>query len=334
MKRITMLGAGSWASAVANTIAAEAKVTMYARRQDQADEINNKHTNSRYLGQESLHPSIRATNDLEEALEAADLVINGVPTQASRSVFLEAKAFIPKDVPLVNLSKGIEQRTGLRLSQVAQEILPDHPYAVLSGPSHAEEVIIGQPTTVVVAAEDQRLADRLQLLFMKPNFRVYTGADVVGVELGGAVKNILAICIGIADGIGLGDNPKAAIITRGVHEMVRFGMSEGGQRQTLYGLAGIGDLIVTATSRHSRNRMAGELLGRGYSIDRVRSEVGQIVEGITTCSAVYQLAKDQEISMPITEALYGILFEEKNIADALNMLMLRDRKQEFEDDPE
>ena len=169
---------------------------------------------------------------------------------------------------------------------------------------------------------------------MKPNFRVYTGADVVGVELGGAVKNILAICIGIADGIGLGDNPKAAIITRGVHEMVRFGMSEGGQRQTLYGLAGIGDLIVTATSRHSRNRMAGELLGRGYSIDRVRSEVGQIVEGITTCSAVYQLAKDQEISMPITEALYGILFEEKNIADALNMLMLRDRKQEFEDDPE
>ncbi len=332
MKKVTVLGAGSWASAISNIIADRSEVTMYARRQDQADEINEKHTNSRYLGDAPLLPSIRATSSLEDAIQGADLIITGVPTQQTRKVLEEAKSYIPKDVPLMNISKGIERGSGKRISQIVEELLPGQEFAVLSGPSHAEEVIIDQPTTVVIASSNTALAEDLQDLFMDPTFRVYTGTDVVGVELGAAVKNILAIAIGIADGRGLGDNPKAALITRGVHEMVRFGIHLGGERQTLYGLAGLGDLIVTATSRHSRNRMAGELLGKGFSLEEVQSKVGQIIEGVTTCDAVYKIAKDNDISMPITEALYEILNQNRPIEDVLQALMQRERKQEFSDD--
>ncbi len=331
MKKVTVLGAGSWASAIANIIADRADVTLYARRQEQVDEINGKHTNTKYLGDAPLKESIKASSSMEDAIKESNLIITGVPTQQTRSVLEEASNFIPNDIPVMNISKGIERGSGKRISEIVEEILPGQDFAVLSGPSHAEEVIIDQPTTVVIASENSKLAEDLQDLFMDPTFRVYTGTDVLGVELGAAVKNILAIAIGIADGRGLGDNPKAALITRGVHEMVRFGMYLGGERQTLYGLAGLGDLIVTATSRHSRNRMAGELLGKGYSLEEVQDKVGQIIEGVTTCDAVYKIAKDSKISMPITEALFEILNEGRPIEDVLQALMQRERKQEFND---
>lgn len=331
MKKIAFLGAGSWASAVANIVAPDHEIVMYARREDQVQEINTNHSNKKYLQDVSLHPNIKASNSFKEVIEGADLLVNGIPTQSTRSVLKEAKDYVEDGLAVMNISKGIEQNTGKRISQIVEEVLGARPFAVLSGPSHAEEVIIGQPTTVVIASEDIDLAIKLQKAFMNPSFRVYTGTDVLGVELGGAVKNILAIVIGIADALGAGDNPKAALITRGVHETVRFGTSLGGDRRTLYGLAGLGDLIVTATSKHSRNRRAGKLLGQGYSLKEVQDKVGQIIEGVATCNAVFEIAQNMNISMPITEALYDILFKNFSVKESLESLMLRQGKQEFEE---
>lgn len=329
--KITILGAGSWSSAIAHLLSDSHEICMLARRDEQVAEINLKHTNTGYLPDLMLNARVRATTSKAEALEGAQLVINGVPTQQTRRILEQIKPFFPADAVLLNLSKGIERGSGLLISRVVKTVLGDVTYAVLSGPSHAEEVALAQPTTVVIASADEQVAISLQALFMRPYFRVYTGDDVIGVELGGAVKNVLALGIGIGLGLGYGDNAKAALITRGVHEMVRFGAALGGQHRTLYGLAGLGDLIVTATSGHSRNRRAGYLIGQGRSLDAVKAEVGQVIEGASTCEAIYPMLGQLGVELPITEQIYRVLFEGSSGKQAIEALMHRERKSEFYD---
>lgn len=329
--RVSILGAGSWASALATVLSDKNEVVFYARREEHAREINEARTNRRYLPSLRFDSSVRAVSDIEAAIEGADVIINAVPTQQTRSVFERLAPIYPDGVPLINVSKGLEQKTGLRISQIFREVCGERPFAVLSGPSHAEEVSAGQPTTVVIASESAELAERLQDLFMRPSFRVYTGDDVCGVEIGGAIKNILALGIGIADGLRYGDNPKAALITRGMHEMVRLGVEMGGSPRTLYGLAGFGDLYVTATSHHSRNRNAGELLGRGHSLQEVKIAIGQVIEGVMTCDAVHDTARAKGIDMPITEAIYSVLYRGASVDQMVISLMKREKKNEFED---
>lgn len=325
--RIAVLGAGSWASAMGDLLADCNEIIFYARNADICDEINAAGTNRRYLKGFRFHNPVHAVTDPNQAIQGAELVLLAVPTQSCRQVLQKINPAKMK-APIVNLSKGLEKSSGKRLSEVVAEILPN-PYAVLSGPSHAENVVQKDPTTVVVAGEDAALTRMLQTLFMRPYFRVYRGDDVAGVELGGAVKNIFALGIGIADGLGYGDNAKAALVTRGLHELVRFGQARGGRARTLYGLAGFGDLYGTATSSHSRNRNAGELLGRGYSLKETEIRIGQVIEGVMTCEAVYAIAEREGIEMPITSAIHQILHRELSVKTAVEQLMLREGKSEF-----
>ncbi|MDY3052303.1 MAG: NAD(P)H-dependent glycerol-3-phosphate dehydrogenase [Ndongobacter sp.] len=331
MDKICILGAGSWASALANLLSDRCMVSMAVRREEQCREINEEHTNRRYLKGLRFCANVHATTDYRAALNGASLIINAVPSQATRGVLREIAPIWNSSVPLLNVSKGIERGSGKRLSEVAAEELPSCRFAVLSGPSHAEEVVTGEPTAVVIASHDQMLADQLQNVFMRDTFRVYTGTDVVGVEIGGAVKNILALGIGICDGLRYGDNARAAMVTRGVHEMVRFGTFVGGEAKTLYGLAGLGDLFVTATSPHSRNRNAGELLGRGYTLAEAEIAIGQVIEGIDSCRAVVQIAEENQLDMPITFAVYEMLHGTIPVQKIVSGLMKRERKSEFED---
>lgn len=330
--KIAILGAGSWGTAIANLLSDQEEVSIYCRRPKQAEEINHFSTNSKYFKDFTFQKPIYASSNIKELILSADLVINAIPTQQIRTVAKEMADYYPKTLPLINLSKGLEASTGKRISEIFQEEIEIDNFMVLSGPSHAEELVKFIPTTVVLAGKNEELVKKGQNLFIRPYFRVYTGSDLIGVELGGAVKNVLAIGIGALDGVQMGDNPKAALITRGVHEMVRFGLALGGQVQTLYGLSGLGDLIVTATSKHSRNRMAGELIGKGLTISEVKEKVGQIIEGFFTCSAVYGIAKKYNIDMPITKAIYESVYEEKSFHELVDELMTRSRKQEFEDE--
>lgn len=330
MGKISILGGGAWATALANLLADENDVLMYVRNEDRVAEINTYHTNHKYLPGAQLRQTVFASSDLKAVVAHSDIVLNAIPTQQTRTVLQEAKEHFGGQHVLINVSKGIERGSYLRISEIVEEIIPQVQYAVLSGPSHAEEVIKAMPTTVVIASKDIDLTLRLQDVVMRRTFRVYTGDDVIGVELGGAVKNILALGIGIADGLRYGDNPKAAMLTRGVHEMAKFGIALGGQSQTLYGLAGLGDLIVTATSRHSRNRNGGELLGQGYSLKETQQQIGQVIEGVMTCEAVYELSQNLDIEMPITQEIYRILYEGATPSSAVENLMTRERKQEFD----
>lgn len=325
--RIAILGAGSWASAVGDLLADRNEVIFYARNPEVCEEINASGTNRRYLQGFRFQNPVQAVTDPNQAVSGAAWILLGVPTQSCRCVLQKLN---PAKVtaPIVNLAKGLEKSSGKRLSEVVAEFFPN-PYAVLSGPSHAEDVVQRDPTTVVVAGKDETLTRALQTLFMRPYFRVYRGDDVTGVELGGAVKNIFALGIGMADGLGYGDNAKAALVTRGLHELVRFGQARGGRARTLYGLAGFGDLYVTATSLHSRNRNAGELLGRGYTLKETQIQIGQVIEGVMTCEAVHAIAQRESIEMPITEAIYQILHRELSVKTAVEQLMLREGKSEF-----
>lgn len=331
MSKIAILGSGSWGSAIADLLSDKNDIFIYARRSEQIDEWNNHHTNNRYISNKIFRNNIKASNDLKEVICNAEFIINAIPTQNSRAVFKELSEIINPKTLIVNLSKGIEKGSGKRISEILNEEIPNAKYAICSGPSHAEEVVLSQPTSLIIACNDIEIAEFLQIKFMRDNFRVYTGTDVIGVELGGAVKNVLAIAIGIADGLGMGDNAKAATITRGIHEMVKFGNALGADTKTLYGLAGLGDLIVTATSKHSRNRMAGELIGKGYQLRQVQNLIGQTIEGVMTCEAVYNLSEKIGVEMPITDMLYKILFKEMEIQASIYALMNRERKKEFED---
>lgn len=327
--QLTILGAGSWASAIARLLSDKYEVLLYCKDEEQAYEINETHLNKKYFPDILLNEKITATTQIEEALKNK-YIINAIPTQSTREVLSKCAKYFNNHV-LINLSKGLELNTYKRISEILKDISEDTKYVVLSGPSHAEEVITGMPTTVVCACEDENLALDVQNIFMRDTFRVYTSTDVVGVELGGAIKNIFALGIGILDGLGYGDNPKAALITRGIHEIGKFALSQKANIKTINGLAGIGDLIVTATSEHSRNFRAGRLIGKGLSEDEVKNEIKMVVEGISTTKAIYELSQLKGIEMPITNEIYNVLYNHQNPKDCAYNLMTRDKKNEYED---
>lgn len=333
--KVTVLGAGSWGTALAKVLADNHhQVYMWGRRGDPIDEINTHHTNDRYLPGYPLPQSIIATNDLSEAIQESALIVVVIPTQGVRGVMQQLNPLLCKaqeDVVITHASKGIEVRTGLRVSQIIAEELDSQDYqaiSALSGPSHAEEVIAQHPTTIVAACESKQPAEFVQQAFMNDYFRVYTNQDLIGVELGGALKNIIAICSGIVDGLGYGDNTKAALMTRGLAEISRLGSRMGADPLTFSGLSGMGDLVVTCTSIHSRNFRAGRLLAQGYSHQDLEAEIDMVVEGVATCQVAYRLAQDLEVDMPIACGLYALLNGKMSIEEAVSLLMTRKGKSE------
>ncbi|MDO5027055.1 MAG: NAD(P)H-dependent glycerol-3-phosphate dehydrogenase [Tissierellia bacterium] len=326
---ISILGGGSWATAMAHNLSFKHDVLLYVRNKEDCDNINIHHENKKYLKGYKLKENIRATQDIKQCFKNR-IIVNAIPTQNIRSVLEEFSDFFPKDAVIVNLSKGIEKGSGKRISEIFEQYLTDCDYTCLSGPSHAEEVIDNKYTSVVISSKNEELARELQTIFSSDFLRIYTNTDLVGVEFGGAVKNVLALGIGMLDGLNMGDNPKAALMTRGIHEMARFCIAMGGERNTLYGLAGLGDLIVTATSNHSRNRNAGELLAQGCSIEKLENEIKMVVEGIPTAVALYEISKEKNIYMPITKVIYQILYENLSLYDAAISLMSRADKEEFD----
>lgn len=329
MSKVTFLGGGSFGTALAVLLAEKDNcVSIYDRDIDVVNEINNKTTNEKYLKDLKIPQGVTAFNNIDDAIKDAEYIVLSVPSHVIRLMCKQIKGKIQSDIPVISIAKGIEEGTDKRLSVVMEEEL-NNPIVVLSGPSHAEEVAMKIPTTVVTSSKDMRCAMDIQDLFMTNYFRVYTNDDLIGVEIGGAVKNIIALAAGIVDGLGYGDNTKAALITRGMKEITRVGMVLGGRIETFYGLTGMGDLIVTCTSMHSRNRRAGLLIGKGMNVDDAIKEVGMVVEGVSACKAFFELKERLGISMPITDGLYRGLFENKTPEVIVNELMSRDKKSEL-----
>lgn len=334
MEKITVFGAGSWGTALAMVLAENGYDTLvWSYRDEQAIEINEHHTNSNYLPNITLPEQLKATTSIKEAIDHSSIFVMATPTKAIREVCGNIVPHLNKKIFLVHVSKGIEPDTLIRVSEIFEEEIPSEyieDLVVLSGPSHAEEVVLHHPTTITAASKNLKAAEKVQDIFMNQYFRVYTSDDVTGVELGGALKNVIALAAGISDGLNYGDNAKAALITRGLAEITRLGVKMGGNPFTFSGLTGMGDLIVTCTSVHSRNWRAGNLLGKGNKLDTVLEEMGMVVEGVRTTKAAYQLAKKYDVSMPITEALYEVLFEDKDPKVAVDELMIRMKKREID----
>ncbi|QOR65280.1 NAD(P)H-dependent glycerol-3-phosphate dehydrogenase [Cytobacillus suaedae] len=335
MGKITVVGAGSWGTALSMVLADNGhEVRLWGHKKDQINEVNLKHTNEKYLPGIKLPTSIKGHYLLEEALIGIDTIVLAVPTKAIREVLKNICLVINTPLTVVHVSKGIEPDTFMRVSEIIEDEMPERllkNVVVLSGPSHAEEVSLRHPTTVTVSSKDIKSAEFVQDLFINQHFRVYTNPDIVGVEIGGALKNIIALAAGITDGLGYGDNAKAALITRGLAEIARLGTAMGANPLTFSGLTGIGDLIVTCTSVHSRNWRAGNMLGKGQNLDQVLENMGMVVEGVRTTKAAYQLANKMNVKMPITFALYDVLFNNKNAKDAVDSLMARGKTHEMED---
>ena len=330
MKKVCVLGAGSWGTALALVLARNNNdVILWTRDENQRDLINNQRKNDKYLKGIYMYENIKSTCDLNEAIEGSELVIIATPSQTIRDLSRKIKQYISKEQIIVSVSKGLEKGSGLRISEVIKQEIDYAKVSVLSGPSHAEEVALELPTTIVVASTSSDISLKVQDLFMNNSFRVYTNDDLIGVELGGTLKNIIAFGSGICDGIGYGDNTKAALITRGLAEIKRLGVMLGAKEETFSGLSGIGDLIVTCTSPHSRNKKAGMLIGQGENLENTLKEVKMVVEGITATDVVYNLSKELNIEMPITSAIYSILYENMSAKDAVNNLMSRDGKSEL-----
>jgi len=327
---LTVLGAGSWGSALADTIASAGReVVLWARRPEQVAQLQ-EGRNPEYLGDHRLCATLRCTADLGEAVAAADAVVIGTPSVTTRDICEKIVAAGARDKPCVLLAKGLERGTGRRLSQVATEVLgPGSEVLVLLGPSHAEEVIMGQPTAIVLAGGTADTREKLQHLFSHSNLRVYRNDDLIGVETAGALKNVLAIAAGLCDGLGLGDNAKGALLARGVAEIARVGVRLGGRQETYFGLSGVGDVITTCLSRHSRNRALGERVGRGESLEEATAAIGQVVEGTETTRTLVALAAREGDEVPIANEVAAVLFDGKAPADAMNDLMLRSLKPEW-----
>ena len=331
MEKVCVLGAGSWGTALALVVAKKGyNVSMWTLNEEQCNKINKDKENIDYLPGVVIPDNIVVTTNIEEAVKDGTIIVLAVPSQAIRSVCKQIKPFIKDKQILVDVAKGLEKGTGLRLSDVCNQELPNNKYVVLSGPSHAEEVSRDIPTTVVVSSEDIHIAEIVQDIFMSPKFRVYTNPDVVGVELGGALKNIIAFGAGICDGLGYGDNAKAALMTRGIKEIGRLGVAMGAKASTFSGLSGIGDLIVTCTSMHSRNRRAGILIGQGKTLEETLAEVKMVVEGIIATDVAYNVAKELNVEMPITNAIYSVLYDNANPDEVVTELMMRDKTHEVE----
>lgn len=297
--KVAVLGGGSWGSTVASLAAANADTVLWARNSDTAHEVNTEHTNSQYLGDLRLHPALRASDSLHDVLAGADVVVAGIPSHAMRQVLTDAAPSIRPWIPILSLTKGLEQGTNLRMTQVIEEILPGHPVGILAGPNLAKEVLAGLAAAAVMAMTDERVASSLQVLFSSKRFRVYTNTDVLGSEMGGCLKNVIAISAGMAEGLGVGDNTRAMVITRGLAEMARLGVAMGGDLQTFAGLTGMGDLMATCMSPLSRNRQVGEQLARGRTIDEVVADMNMVAEGVKAASVVMRFAEQYDVQMPI-----------------------------------
>lgn len=329
-KKITVLGGGSWGTAIAISLSSKGQdVRLWDIDKNHVESMIKERENIKFLPGTKFPETLSVKREEKDAIEGSDIVIFAVPAQFFRSAAVAAKEMITSDMIVVNVAKGIEQNTLCRLSEIASEIIPDNKYVVVSGPSHAEEVCKGMPTTLVSASKDKDAAEVIQDVFMSNVMRVYTNDDVTGVELGGALKNIIALGAGISDGLGHGDNAKAAMMTRGLSEIKRLGLAIGAKESTFSGLSGIGDLIVTCTSMHSRNRRCGIMIGEGIEAKEAISKVGMVVEGVFTCNAAYELAQKYNVEMPIVEMIYKILNEGVNAAEAVNMLMTREKKNEI-----
>lgn len=330
MAKIGLIGAGSWGTALSSLAADNGhQVTVWSIVKEEIEMLQKNREHLDKLPGVKLPESISYTTDLKEAVEGMDLCILAVPSPFTRSTAGMMAPFVRQGQIIVNVAKGIEEQTLMTLSEIVEQEIPQADVAVLSGPSHAEEVGKKMPTTIVAGAKAKETAEYIQNLLMNKVFRVYTSPDMLGIELGGALKNVIALAAGIADGLGCGDNTKAALITRGITEIGRLGLAMGGKLETFCGLTGIGDLIVTCASMHSRNRRAGILIGQGKTMEEAMSEVKQVVEGVYSAKAAVGLAKKYGVEMPIIEQVNLVLFEKKPAAQALEELMLRDKKIEI-----
>ena len=320
-RRVAVIGAGSWGTTVASVVARNGPAVIWARNEAVAQEIADAHTNEAYLPGAALHPELEATSSLEEAVGDADVLVMGVPSHGFRTVLEQAAPHVRPWVPVVSLSKGLEQGSRLRMTQVIDEVLPGHPAGVLTGPNIAKEVAGGLAAAAVIALPDERVAQALQEIFSTMLFRVYTTTDVVGAEFAGALKNVAAIAAGMGQGLGAGDNTVAAVITRALRELTRLGMTLGGHADTFAGLAGMGDLIATCISPHSRNRKVGEQLAAGKTVDEITSEMKMVAEGVKTSRVVKELADQNGVDMPISAEVYAVCHEGAQAAHAFRGLL-------------
>ena len=327
--RVAVVGAGSWGTTMASLVAGNVPTVLWAREADLVEQINTEHVNGAYLPGFTLHAGLRASHDLAEALHDADVVVMAVPSQYYRDVLTQAAPHIRPWVPVVSLSKGLEPVSLLRMSEVVNDVLPEHPVAVLTGPNLAKEILAGQPAASVVAVHDEIIARALQRIFTTSRLRVYTNPDIVGCELAGVLKNVMAIAAGMVEGMGFGDNTRATVITRGLAEMTRLGVAMGGDPLTFGGLAGMGDLIATCSSRQSRNNTVGFQLGQGKSLDEILAGMSQVAEGVKSSRSVLELARRAGVEMPISEQVAAVCHEGVPVVDAMQALMQRDPKPEL-----
>ena len=333
MAKISVIGSGGWGIALTILLYKNGHdLTIWSFDKREAEELKTTRENKTKLPNILLPEDIKVTDNLKEAVDNKDVLILAVPSKAIRSVSKSLKDIIKDNQIIVNVAKGLEEDTLKTMTDIIEEELKGKKpqVAVLSGPSHAEEVGKGIPTTCVVSAHNKELTLYLQNIFMNPSFRVYTSPDMLGVEIGGALKNVIALAAGIADGLNYGDNTKAALITRGIKEISSLGVAMGGEQSTFYGLTGLGDLIVTCASMHSRNRKAGILLGQGKTLDEAIKEVNMVVEGVYSAKSALMAAKKYNVEIPIIEQVNAVLFENKNAAEAVNELMIRDKKLEIQ----
>ncbi|HHT88376.1 MAG TPA: NAD(P)H-dependent glycerol-3-phosphate dehydrogenase [Clostridiales bacterium] len=330
MNKIGILGAGTWGTAIAILLSDNGhEVTMWSKLEKEAKDLDESRDNIKNLPGAKLPNQIKITLDLKEACSDKDIIVMAVASPYIRVTAKEASPFIKEGQIIVNVSKGLENGTLLTLADVIKEEIPQAEVTVMSGPSHAEEVSRRIPTTIVVGSSCKKTAQYIQDVFMNEVFRVYTSPDIIGIELGGSLKNVIALAAGVIDGLGLGDNTKAALMTRGMAEISRLGMAMGGYMETFSGLSGMGDLFVTCTSKHSRNRNAGFLIGKGYSMEEVAKKVNQAIEGVNTAKAALTLAKKYNVEMPIVEQINLVLFEGKSPEDAVADLLVRDKRKEY-----
>lgn len=330
MSKINVIGSGGWGTAVAIMLANNGHdILLWSYMKQESEDLKKYKENKPFLPGVAIPDSVKFTSDIAEC-GCADMIITAVPSHAMRQTASKLSPYVKEGQLILNISKGLEENTLATMSQVLKEEIPQGEIAVMSGPSHAEEVSRGIPTTNVVAASSESVANKIQDIIMNPLFRIYTNLDMLGVELGGSLKNVIALCAGILDGLNMGDNTKAALITRGIVEISRLGVAMGAKPETFNGLSGIGDLIVTCTSMHSRNRRAGILIGQGKSCEEATSEVKMVVEGVKTCRAAKQLADKVGVEMPIVNEAYKVLFEGMPVKEAIPNLMSRDKKHETE----
>lgn len=327
MKKIAVIGSGSWGVALSMHLASMGHIVKIWSFAEEEANLINKERKCVFLPEITIPENVTCYTNFEEALEDTDLIIHVTPSKFVRNILKQYKHLV-NEQPIVMCAKGFERETLNSLDEIIEEELPNHPYAVLSGPSHAEEVSKQIPTAMVVAAKDETLQEEIRSIFMNEKMRIYTSFDIKGVELGGALKNIIAFCAGIAAELGLGDNSFAALITRGLTEISRLGVKMGGKQDTFYGLTGLGDLIVTCLSEHSRNRRAGKLIGAGKTIEETRQIVGMTIESIDNIEVAYELSKIYNVDMPIVHAVYDVLYNGLNPKEAVTMLMTRDKKSE------